>query len=103
MILKQIAKECPLPVVGDEAYRAKKVVSMSKGQTDAYVAAQSLPPENGFAMWDLEIDPKKVPSCQNVSNQNMMLNQLYNSSCILNSLMMVAPLKYSLPAMMTGI
>jgi len=96
MMAKQVFNSCG----GNDAYTAKKVVSASKNEDLASIQASDLPNEVGYSTWSLEVDPQLIPSCKKTEDKNLMLNKNYKSSCFLDSLLAVSPLKISLPVIL---
>lgn len=96
MVAKQIAKACPVPVVGDKPHRMQKVASMSQTETQATLMAGNLPKEVGYAKWNLEIDQKKTPSCKTAEQKNLMFNSAHDARCLLN-IAILGALKIAFP------
>ncbi len=100
MTANQILKSCPVPFIGDEAHKAKKVLATSKTEYSAERDGKYLPEDVGFRRWNIKMDPEDIPSCQDVEQKNSLLNSNYNSNCLLDALLEIAPLKLALPILL---
>lgn len=73
-----VAQSCPLPTVGSESYRMKKVVHGNKHQAVEKTDVAHLVAEVNYTVWDDNIDPHLTPSCLKIENSEKINTEVKN-------------------------